>query len=111
MIFTDKVHVQLKEKIFVAGTATFIVVYDGYVPGIVTTLSPDITFDPAGEKVHSRLQIFLAPFDDVIPPNASSSTLVMSWGPFSSISPDGMIEPHYLNGRLHHYEMIATAFV
>lgn len=34
----------------------------------------------------------------------------MSWGPFTAINVEGMVEPHYLNGRLHHYEIIAAAF-
>lgn len=110
MIFSDRVTVILKEKKFVAGTATFVEVFRGPVPGIVTTLAPSVTFDPTGNKVHSRLQIFLSPFGFDIPPMPASSNFSMSWGPFTAINVEGMVEPHYLNGRLHHYEIIAAAF-
>lgn len=107
MIFSDKVRVKLKEKKMVAGTMTTVVVFDGYTRGVVTTLKPESTFDSSTNKVNSRLRVFLAPFSERIKPTATATDLEMVWGPFTKISPDGMIEPQYLNGRLHHYEMFA----
>ncbi|WP_156525918.1 hypothetical protein [Mycobacterium adipatum] len=109
MIFNDVVNVTLKEKRTVSGTATFVTIFSGPVPGVVTFLDSGTTFDPAGGKTSSRLQIILSPFAFTIPPNAGSSALVMAWGPFTALSPEGAVEPHYLRGRLHHYEMIAKA--
>ena len=107
MIFNDIVNVTLKERHSVAGTATFVVVFQGPVPGVVTFLDSNTTFDPAGGKTSSRLQIFLSPFAFQIPPGAG--LLTMAWGPFTALSPDGAVEPHYLRGRLHHYEILAKA--
>lgn len=109
MIFNDTVNVTLKEKRTVAGTATFVTIFQGPVPGIVSFLDSNTTFDPSGGKTSSRLQIILSPFAFSIPPNAGSSALVMAWGPFTALSPDGAVEPHYLRGRLHHYEILAKA--
>lgn len=108
MIFADKVKVILKEKRIVGGTATFVIVFEGYTRGTVTTLSPEVI---AATTVKSRLRVFLAPFSQLIKPTATSSDLEMAWGPFTKISPDGMVEPHFLSGRLHHYEMFAIGSV
>lgn len=107
MIFNDKVNVTLKEKKFVGGTQTTVTVFQGDVPGIVTFLDSKTTFDPAGGKVSSRLKIFLSPFAFVIPPMPATGLLVLAWRQFTSLTLEGMVEPHYQQGRLHHYELIA----
>lgn len=59
-------------------------------------------------KVSSRLRIFLSPFGFTIPPNAPQ-LITMSWRQFATLTVDGIVEPHYLGTRLHHYEIIARA--
>lgn len=109
MIFNDKVNVTLKEKKFVNGTQTTVTVFQGDVPAIVTFLDSATKFDPAGGKVSSRLQIVLSPFAFEIPPMPATGLLVLTYRQFTSLTVDGMVEPHYQNGRLHHYEIIAKA--
>lgn len=109
MIFNDTVNVKLYEKQFVGGTQKNVLVFEGPVSGRVSFLDSKTTFDPAGGKTSSRLQIVLSPFAFVIPPNVGQTGLTMAWGPFTGLFPEGWVEPHYLNGRLHHYEMIAKA--
>lgn len=109
MIFNDRVNVTLKEKVFVNGTAKFVEVFNGPVPGIVTFLDSKTVFDPAGNKTSSRLQIVLSPFAFEIPAVPAAGTLSLSYKNFSSLIVDGAVEPHYQNGRLHHYEIIAKA--
>jgi hypothetical protein len=109
MIFRDRVNVTLKEKKFVAGTLEFVTVFDDLVPGIVTFMDSNVTFDPTGTGgVSSRLRIFLKPFSYQIPPNASSN-VAFAWGPWENLTPDGAVELHYRNGRLDHYEVLAKA--
>lgn len=108
MIFRDRVRVVLKRNEFVAGTMKLVTVWDGTVEGVVTFMDSNQTFDTAGNKVNSRLRIFLKPFNETIPPNASSLVSV-SWGPWQNLSPDGAVEHHYRNGRLDHYEMVCRA--
>lgn len=109
MIFNDKVYVTLKEKQMASGTANMVTIFSGYVPGVVTFLDSGTVFDPAGGKVSSRLKIFLSPFAFTIPPMPAANILVLAWRQFLSLTVEGIVEPHYLNGRLHHYEIIAKA--
>lgn len=109
MIFNDQVSVTLKEKQIVGGTATFVTVFQGDVPGIVTFLDSQTAFDPAGGKISSRLRIFLSPFAFLIPPSPATGALVLAWRQFTNLVVEGIVEPHYLSGRLHHYEILAKA--
>ncbi|WP_304114559.1 hypothetical protein [Mycolicibacterium bacteremicum] len=109
MIFNDRVNVTLKEKKFVGGTQTTVTVFSGDVPAIVTFLDSATTFDAASAKVSSRLRIFLSPFAFAIPPMPASGLVALTWKQFTSLTIDGMVEPHYQNGRLHHYEILAKA--
>lgn len=88
---------------------TTITLFSGPVPGIVTFLDSKTAFDPAGGKISARLQIFLSPFAFEIPPMPASGLLVLAYKQFQSLTIDGMVEPHYQNGRLHHYEIMAKA--
>lgn len=78
------------------------------VNGIVTWFDSASVLDTAGNRLLSRVQIILSPFDKVIPPNVGDK-LSLAWGPFTALRPDGAVEPHYLRGRLHHYEVVAKA--
>lgn len=109
MIFNDTVNVTFKERRVVSGSATFVTVFQGDVPGIVTFLDSAIAFDPASAKISSRLRIFLSPFAFTIPPMPASGVLVLAWKQFTNLSVEGIVEPHYLSGRLHHYEILAKA--
>lgn len=109
MIFNDKVNVTLKEKKIVGGTQTTVTVFQGDVPGIVTFLDSKTAFDPAGGKTSSRLKIFLSPFAFVIPPMPAVGLVVLTYRQFTSLTVEGIVEPHYQSGRLHHYELIAKA--
>lgn len=109
MIFHDTVNVTLKEAEIVDGTARFNTVFDGPVPGVVTFLDSKTTFDPVGSKRNSRLQIFLSPFAFEIPADAGK-LVVLGWKNFNHLLIEGMVEPHYIRRRLHHYEIIAKAF-
>ncbi|WP_071888521.1 hypothetical protein [Mycolicibacterium fortuitum] len=109
MIFNDKVNLTLKEKRTVNGTMTTVVVFQGDVPAIVTFLDSKTAFDPAGGKISSRLRIVLSPVAFEIPPMPASGLVVVTYRQFTSLTIDGMVEPHYLNGRLHHYEFLARA--
>lgn len=109
MIFNDKVNVTLREKRFVNGTQTTVVAFQGDVPGIVTFLDSATTFDPAGGKVSSRLRVFLSPFAFTLPPMPATGLLTLSWKQFTNLYVEGIVEPHYQSGRLHHYEILAKA--
>jgi len=109
VIFNDKVNVTLREKKLVGGTQQTVTVFQGDVPAIVTFLDSTTTFDPAGGKKSSRLQIFLGPFAFSIPPMPAAGLLVLTWKQFTSLTVEGIVEPHYLRGRLHHYEITAKA--
>lgn len=109
MIFNDKVNVTLRAKQFVNGTQTTVTVFQGDVPAIVTFLDSATAFDAAGGKVSSRLRIVLSPFAFEIPPMPATGLVVLTYRQFTSLSVDGIVEPHYQNGRLHHYEIIAKA--
>ena len=106
MIFNDRVHVTLKEKRYVNGTMTTLTLLEEFVPGVVTFT--DSQLDPAG-RTSSRLRIFLSPFAFEIPPKPEDRILVLSWRQFTHLSVEGIVEPHYQNGRLHHYEINAKA--
>lgn len=108
MIFRDRVHVKASEKQYVAGTQKTVVVFEGDVPGAVTFMDTNVTFDPNSAKVSSRLRIFLKPFGYKILPNAGT-LLVMSWGAWTNMVVDGAVEQHWRNGRFSHYEIIAKA--
>ncbi|MCB0931051.1 MAG: hypothetical protein KDB71_04025 [Mycobacterium sp.] len=105
MIFNDRVNVTLKEKRFIGGTASTVVVFDGPVPGIVTFLDSD----SEANRASARLQIFLSPFAFVLPPMPAKELLVLSWKQFTHLTVDGIVEPHYINSRLHHYKILAKA--
>lgn len=78
------------------------------VPGMVTFLDSSVVFDVSANITRSRFKIVLSPSAAaVLPANASASSVAFKWGPFDSLAPDGAVEPHYLRGRLHHYEVIA----
>ncbi|MCH9736131.1 MAG: hypothetical protein K0U78_16525 [Actinomycetia bacterium] len=109
MIFNDSVGVILKEKQYVGGTQNTVTIFDDDVPGIVTFLDSASAFDAAGGKTSSRLKIFLSPFAFEIPPMPATDTLILSWKHFSHLTVDGIVEPHYQNRRLHHYEIMAKA--
>lgn len=106
MIFNDRVHVTLKEKQFVNGTMHTATVFADFVPGVVTFT--DSQLDSAG-RTSSRLQIFLSPFAFTIPPMPAVGLLLLAWKQFTHLSVEGIVEPHYQNGRLHHYEINAKA--
>ena len=108
MIYRDRIHVKLSEKQLVSGTQKTVVVFEGDVPGAVTFMDTNVTFDPNSAKVSSRLRIFLKPFSRKIPPNVAT-LLALSWGPWTNLVIDGAVELHYRNGRLNHYEIIAKA--
>lgn len=105
MIFNDRIGVVLKEKKLVGGTLTTVTIFDGKVSGIATFL--DSTSD--SHRTSSRLKIFLSPFGFNIPPNPASELLILSWKQFANLTVDGIVEPHYINSRLHHYEILAKA--
>lgn len=105
MIFNDRVNVTLKEKRFVGGTQTTVVVFDGKVPGIVTFLDSD----NQANRTSARLRIFLSPFAFELPPMPASELLILSWKQFAHLTVDGIVEPHYINSRLDHYEILARA--
>lgn len=104
MIFRDRIEVSCREKRFVDGTAKLKVVFKGAVPGKVTFL--DSSGSP--NTVGSRLRIYLKPFAYTIEPNTSTD-IVMSWGPWKNLMPDGAVELIYRDGRLTHYEILAKA--
>lgn len=101
MIFNDQVHVTLKEKQYVNGTATTVTIFDSLVPGIVNFVDSETGSD---SKISSRLKIFLSPFAFAIPP-MRDRILTLAWKQFTNLLVEGIAEPHYLNGRLHHYEI------
>lgn len=105
MIFNDRVNVTVKEKRFVSGTQSTVVVFDGCVPGIVTFLDSS----SEGHRPSARLKIFLSPFAYDLPPMPSPELLILAWKQFLHLSVDGIVEPHYVNSRLHHYEILAKA--
>lgn len=109
MIYRDTITVGLKVKIGTSPIGSPI--YDvttRQVNGSVTWLDSTSMVDLAGNRLRSRLRIILSPFDKVIPPDIGNN-LTLAWGPFAVLYPDGAVEPHYLHGRLHHYEVIAKA--
>jgi len=109
VIYPDRVNVILRERKMVAGTATFVEVFNGLVPAIVTFMDSNLTFDPSsGGKLSSRLRIILKPFSYKIPPNVGTNVTI-SWKEWTSLQPDGAVELHYFRGRLHHYEILAKA--
>lgn len=107
MIFNDHVNVTLREKRFVGGTMTTVVAFQGDVPGVVTFL--DSATSPQGGKISSRLRVFLSPFAFTLPPMPATGSLTLSWRQFTNLLVDGIVEPHYQSGRLHHYEILARA--
>lgn len=109
MIFNDNIHVTLREKRFVNGTQTTVVAFSGDVPGVVTFLDSATAFDPAGSRISSRLRVFLSPFAFTLPPMPATELLTLKWRQFTNLIVDGIVEPHYLAGRLHHYELLAKA--
>lgn len=102
MIFRDRIAVSCRERRFVAGTAKLKEVFKGTVPGKVTFV--DSSGSP--NTVSSRLRIYLKPFKYEIKPNTSTD-IVLSWGPWKNLIPDGAVELIYKNGRLSHYEFLA----
>lgn len=109
MIHHDTITVRLQVK--VGENSAGQPIYDTVtrqVNGTVTWLDSAAMIDLAGNRLQSRLRIILSPFDKAIPPNVGDK-LTLSWGPFGTLYPDGAVEPHYLRGRLHHYEVIAKA--
>jgi hypothetical protein len=109
VIYHDTVHVHLKIQTGenALGQPTYDVV-DKTVPGTVTYLDSAQVFDVAGNRMRSRLLIVLSPFDTPIPPDIGDK-LTVDYREFKGLIPDGAVEPHYLHGRLHHYELVARA--
>jgi hypothetical protein len=111
VIFHDQITVHFKVK--TGENALGQPIYDTIdkqVYGTVTYLDSAEVFDVAGDRVRSRLLIVLSPFDTPIPPDIGDK-LTLDYGPYTGLVPDGAVEPHYLRGRLHHYEVIAKVAV
>lgn len=91
MIFTDKV------TLTVSGV-------DRTVYGTVTFMDTSKVVNTIGENLFgSRFRIYLSPFGDPIP----ARNVTVSWKQFTGMVVEGLIEPHYRRGRLHHYECVA----
>lgn len=106
MIYRDSITVGLKVRTGTSPAGQAIYTTTNHkVAGAVTWLDSTAMVDVAGNRLRSRLRIILSPFDKVIPPDVGAN-LTVTWGPFANLIPDGAVEPHYLHGRLHHYEVI-----
>lgn len=106
MIYHDSitVHLQIKTGTNAAGQPVYETV-TRQVSGTVTWLDSGVLNGESGFTLERRMRIALSPFDKVIPPDVGNK-LTLAWGPFPVLYPYGAVEPHYLRGRLHHYEVI-----
>ncbi len=114
MIFHDIVHVHLEMPTgdYDSHGNPITETVDRDVSGVVTMLDSASVFDPGGDRISSRLRLIISPFDHVLPPVPPPAVEVaFSWSPYGDkkLYPDGAIEHHFLNGRLHHYEVICKA--
>lgn len=94
MIFPDKIVLKI------AGV-------ERTVQGLVTFLDSSKLLNFAGgtQLVSSRLRIYLSPYGDAIP----ASGVSLAWKQFTNLTVEGLVEPHYIRGRLHHYECVARS--
>lgn len=108
MIFPDTITLSVRTAHEAPGGGMNYTWDDHPVAGVATFLDSSVVFDVASNITRSRLKIVLSPSAaEIIPPDASSADLAFKWAPFDNLAPDGAVEPHYLRGRLHHYEVIA----
>lgn len=106
MIFPDQVTLRIATRIDLGGGAYDTVFTNRTVQGIVTFLDSSVVQAFSGSQIFSsRFRIYLSPYGEAIP----AKDVTMSWKDFTGLIVEGLIEPHYLRGRLHHYECIARS--
>jgi hypothetical protein len=107
VIYRDRITVGLKVRTGTnpAGQPTYTTTTH-QVFGHVSWIDSSPLTGAAGFTLQRRLRIILSPFDRTIPVDVGSN-LTLTWGVFTNLTPDGAVEPHYLHGRLHHYEVVA----
>lgn len=105
MIFPEKIELAIQTKVQKPGGAIDTVIVNRTVQGVVTFLNSERVINILGGTalLDSRFRIYLSPYGEPIPAKSVS----LSWRDFTNLTVEGLIEPHYLRGRLHHYECVA----
>lgn len=114
MIFRDRVTVLIGEEGEDALGNTIWIWTPHVVPAIVWPLDTSEAIQQGAQTVTSRYRIALKAGVAEIPTNPSA--IKLSWGPYqysssdptSGMTVDGAVERHYVQGRLHHYELTSA---
>lgn len=114
MIFRDQVTVLIGEEGEDALGNTIWIWTPYPVPAIVWPLDTSEAIQQGAQTVTSRYRMAIKAGVVEIPTNPNA--LKLSWGPYqydeddstSGMNVDGAVESHYVNGRLHHYELTSA---